>query len=210
MGYYGDCRDCIHKSSIHRAGSGHECEFICGYSKVEMDDVYGDPCCNFQDAAAVQAAQQREKDRKDAEAFVTGWYLGEHADDLAPCVVGIIAVIIAVGIWERLSMSDSPISITIKGLISLYILYKIFLKWIWKFLSFIYKEMCEQATRNKIDTFCATLVTSLFVTWIFTWVYDVRYFFESYIAIAFLIHRFCFKSLMKALHEKLRQHNNSF
>lgn len=161
--------------------------------------------CNFQDAAAVQAAQQREKDRKDAEAFVTGWYLGEHADDLAPCVVFICGAIIAVGVWERLSLSDSPIAITIKGLISLYILYKILLQWIWKFLSFIYKEMCEQATRDKIDTFCGTLVTSLFVTWVFTWVYDVRYFFESYVVIALLIHRFCIKSWMHALREKLKQ-----
>lgn len=203
--YYNDCRDCIHRGSIHRAGSGHACEFICGYSKVEMDDVYGDPCCNFQDAAAVQAAQQREQDRKDVEAFVTGWYLGEHADDLIPCAVFICAVIIAVGVWDKLSMSDSPIAIMIKGLISLYILHKIFLQWVWKFLSFIYKEMCEQATRDKIKRFGATMVASLFVTWVFTWIYDVRYFFKSYVVIAFLIHRFCIESWMQALQKKLKQ-----
>lgn len=203
--YYNDCRDCVHFSSIHRAGSGHACEFICGYSKVEMDDVYGDPCSNFQDAAAVQAAQQREQDRKDVEAFVTGWYLGEHADDLAPCAVFICAVIIVVGVWDKLSMSDSPIAIMIKGLISLYIFYKIFLQWVWKSLSFIYKEMCEQATRDKIKKFGATMVASLFVTWVFTWVYDVRYFFKSYVVIAFLIYRFCIESWMQALQKKLKQ-----
>lgn len=208
-----DCRDCIYKHEIYEFGN----EYHCGKSGLDFEDGVCGPTCNcreFYDSYNYikdqDAIQECHKDDLLAAVVFGGDLLsddeeGQRSDALVPCVVFIFGAIMALGIWERLSISDSPIAITIKGLISLSILYKIFLKWVWKFLSFIYKEMCEQATRDKIDMFGATLVTSLFVTWVFTWIYDVRYFFESYVVIAFLIHRFCIKSLMQALREKLKR-----
>lgn len=203
MGYYNDCRDCIHKNSIHRASNGYDCEFICGYSKKELDDAYGDyPCRCFVDADAVEAAERREQSRRDTEALIAGYMLADHEDDIIPGVFFIGAVIIAVGIWERLCMSDSPIALLIRVIVTLYILYKLVFKWVLKFLAYAGKKIWGKAFHEKLKSFGATMLASLVVTWVFTTVYDIRYFFACFVIFACIIQRYFIRDWLKQFHDR--------
>lgn len=201
MGYYNDCRDCIYKNSIHRASNGYDCEFICGYSKKELDDAYGDyPCRCFVDADAVEAAERREQSRRDTEALVAGYMLADHEDDIIPGVFFIGSVIIAVGVWERLCMSDSPLALLVRVVVTLYILYHLLFKWVFKFMAFVGKQIWGNSFHEEVKTFAGTAISSLAVTWIFTTVYDIRYFFVCFIIFAYIIQRYFIKDWLKRLH----------
>ncbi len=206
MGYYGDCRDCIHKNSIHRASNDYDCEFICGYSKKELDDAYGDyPCSCFVDSDAVEAEERREQNRRgrDTEALVAGYLLADHVDDIVPGSLFLGAVVIVLGLWEKLTISEEPIAIFIKGLISLYILYKLLFKWVFKFIVYVGKKIWGNSFYEKAKTFCSTIITSIVVTWIFTSVYNISYFFTCFVIFTCIIQRYFIKDWLKWFHDKL-------
>ena len=177
---------------------------ICGYSQKELDDAYGDyPCRCFVDSGAVEAEERREQNRRDTEALVAGYLLADHEDEIFPCVFFIGAVIIAVGVWERLCMSDSPIALFIRVIVTLYILYKLLFKWVFKFIVYAGKKIWGNSFYEKVKTFGAAMVASMVVTWIFTTVYDIRYFFTCFVIFTYIIQRYFIKDWLKWLHGKL-------
>ena len=123
MGYYGDCRDCQHRGSIHKS-TYDEDVFVCDYSKKRFYDVYGEQCRCFLDADEVE--KKEDEQRRKEQAYKSVIYAGLFADCFDDIIDGLIWLIhwFLVGyFFYWLLGSNADAAIVGKVAVVLYVLY---------------------------------------------------------------------------------------
>lgn len=128
MGYYGDCRDCQHRGSIHKS-TYDEDVFVCDYSKKRFYDVYGEQCRCFLDADEVE--KREDEQRRKEQEYKSVIYAGLFADCFDDIIDGLIWLIhwFLVGyFFYWLLESNADAAIVGKVAIVLYVLYCIWKK----------------------------------------------------------------------------------